>query len=43
MGKNIQKVQDMLDGNYKSKIQVGVGDQEVEQKIQEKDNIILGI
>ena len=23
MGKNIQKVQDMLDGNYKSKIQVG--------------------
>ena len=23
MGKNIQKVQDMLDGNYKSKIQSG--------------------
>ena len=23
MGKNLQKVQDMLDGNYKSKIQVG--------------------
>ena len=34
MSKNIQKVQDMLDGNYKSKIQVGVGDQEVEQKRQ---------
>ena len=31
MGKNIQKVQDMLDGNYKNKIQVGVGDQEVEE------------
>ena len=23
MGKNLQKVQDMVDGNYKSKIQVG--------------------
>ena len=31
MGKNLAKVQDMLDGNYKNKIQVGVGDQEVEQ------------
>jgi len=31
MSKNLAKVQDMLDGNYKSKIQVGVGDQEVEQ------------
>ena len=31
MGKNLAKVQDMLDGNYKSKIQVGVGDQEVEK------------
>ena len=31
MGKNLQKVQDMVDGNYKSKIQVGVGDQEVEE------------
>ena len=31
MSKNLEKVQDMLDGNYKSKIQVGVGDQEVEQ------------
>ena len=31
MSKNLAKVQDMLDGNYKTKIQVGVGDQEVEQ------------
>jgi len=31
MSKNLQKVQDMLDGNYKNKIQVGVGDQEVEE------------
>ena len=31
MGKNIQKVQDMLDGNYKTKIQVGVGDQKAEE------------
>ena len=31
MGKNLAKVQDMLDGNYKSKIQVGVGDQEAEE------------
>jgi hypothetical protein len=30
MSKNLAKVQDMLDGNYKNKIQVGVGDQEVE-------------
>ena len=30
MGKNIQKVQDMLDGNFETKIQVGVGDQEAE-------------
>ena len=28
--KNLSKVQDMLDGNYNNKIQVGVGDQEVE-------------
>ena len=26
--KNLQRVQNMLDGNYSSKIQVGVGDQE---------------
>ena len=31
MSKNLRKVQDMLDGNYKNKIQVGVGDQEVEE------------
>ncbi len=31
MSKNLQKVQDMLDGNFKTKIQVGVGDQEVEE------------
>ena len=31
MSKNLAKVQDMLDGNYKNKIQVGVGDQEIEQ------------
>ena len=31
MGKNLAKVQDMLDGNYKNKIQVGVGDQEAEE------------
>ena len=37
MGKNLAKVQDMLDGNYKSKIQVGVGDQEVEQTRQVGD------
>ena len=30
MSKNLAKVQDMLDGNYKNKIQVGVGDCEVE-------------
>ena len=31
MSKNLRKVQDMLDGNYKNKIQVGVGDQEAEE------------
>lgn len=31
MSKNLQKVQDMLDGNYKNKVQVGYGDQEVER------------
>ena len=30
MSKNLAKVQDMLDGNFKTKIQVGVGDQESE-------------
>ena len=37
MSKNLAKVQDMLDGNYKNKIQVGVGDQEVEQTRQVGD------
>ncbi len=32
MSKNLQKVQDMLDGNYQTKIQVGYGDQEVERR-----------
>ena len=31
MGKNLQRVQDMVDGNYKNKVQVGYGDQEIEQ------------
>ena len=30
MGKNIQRVKDMVEGNYKNKIQVGYGDQEIE-------------
>ena len=30
MSKNLQKVQDMLDGNYQTKVQVGYGDQEIE-------------
>ena len=34
MSKNIQKVQDMLDGNYKNKIQSGyIGEKEVDRKI----------
>ena len=37
MSKNLAKVQDMLDGNYQTKIQVGVGDQEVEQTRQVGD------
>jgi len=31
MSKNLQKVQDMLDGNYKNKVQVGYGDQDIER------------
>ena len=31
MSKNLQRVQDMLDGNYKNKVQVGYGDQEIER------------
>ena len=30
MSKNLRKVQDMLDGNYQTKVQVGYGDQEIE-------------
>ena len=33
MGKNIQRVKDMLDGNYKHKIQSGYTPTEVERKI----------
>ena len=33
MGKNIQRVQDMLDGNFKRKIQVGYTETEQERKI----------
>ena len=35
-GKNIQKVQDMLDGNYKSKIQVGYSKPEQKREVGEK-------
>ena len=31
MSKNLQRVQDMLDGNYQTKVQVGYGDQEIER------------
>ena len=30
MSRNLQKVQDMLDGKYQTKVQVGYGDQEIE-------------
>ena len=37
MSKNLQKVQDMLDGNYKNKIQSGyIGEKEVERNIGDK-------
>ena len=36
MGKNLQKVQDMLDGNYKNKIQVGYSSQDEQRKIGDK-------
>ena len=36
MGKNLQKVQDMLDGNYKRKIQVGYDKVEQKRKIGER-------
>ena len=36
MGKNIQKVQDMLDGNYKSKIQVGYNTSDERREVGDK-------
>jgi hypothetical protein len=36
MSKNLQKVQDMLDGNYKNKIQVGYSKGEKTRKVGEK-------
>jgi len=36
MGKNIQRVQDMLDGNYKNKIQVGYSKTEQKREVGEK-------
>ena len=36
MGKNLQKVQDMLDGNYKNKIQVGYSKTEQKREVGEK-------
>jgi len=36
MGKNLQKVQDMLDGNYKSKVQVGYSTAEEVRKVGDK-------
>ena len=36
MGKNTQRVQDMLDGNYKGKIQVGYSKTEQKRKIGER-------
>tara|TARA_Y100000593_G_scaffold11614_1_gene20753 strand:- start:1869 stop:2384 length:516 start_codon:yes stop_codon:yes gene_type:complete len=36
MGKNLQKVQDMVDGNYKNKIQVGYSSQDEHHKVGDK-------
>ena len=36
MGKNLQRVQDMLDGNYKNKIQVGYSKTEKQREVGEK-------
>ena len=36
MGKNLQKVQDMLDGNYKNKIKVGYSKTEETRKVGDK-------
>ena len=37
MGKNVKKIQDMLSGDYKTNIQVGYGDQDVQQHRQVGD------
>ena len=36
MSKNLQKVQDMLDGNYKNKIQVGYSSQDEKREVGDK-------
>jgi len=36
MGKNLRKVQDMLDGNYKNKIQVGYAESNKKREVGEK-------
>ena len=36
MGKNLQKVQDMLDGNYKTKIQVGYSTEDEKREVGDK-------
>ena len=36
MGKNMQKVQDMLDGNYKNKIQVGYSSEDEKREVGDK-------
>jgi len=36
MGKNLQKVQDMVDGNYKSKIQVGYSTEDEKREVGDK-------
>ena len=36
MGKNLQKVQDMLDGNHKNKIQVGYSSQDEKREVGDK-------
>ena len=43
MGKNLQKVQDMLYGNYKNKIQVGYSKTEDVRKIVVQKQQSLGI
>ena len=44
MSKNLQRVKDMLDGNYKSKIQSGyIGEKEEERKIGDKWTDVDGV